>query len=65
MTENNMDIMSNMGGINANEFLKDVDHVNKLSSATTKLFSNAAIIGGGSNKADENFFPEIKDVLNK
>ena len=51
-----------MNGIQANEFMKDVDQVNKLSSATTKLFSNTAL-NGAHTKTDENFLPEIKDVM--
>ena len=39
--------------INTGEFMKDVDSVNKLSSATSKLFA------GGDN---ENYLHDIKDV---
>jgi hypothetical protein len=40
-----------------NDFAKDIENVNKLTTATNKLFG---INNGGT---DENFLPEIKDVL--
>ncbi len=43
----------NTNDFNVNEFTKDMDNVNKLSQATSKMF-------GSEN---ENVFPDIKDVL--
>lgn len=40
--------------INQSEFSKDVDSVNKLSSATAKIF--------GTGVDTENYLPDIKDV---
>jgi hypothetical protein len=42
------------GMVNPGEFMKDVESVNKLQSATTKLFP--------SGPDSENFLPDIKDV---
>ena len=50
------------GAFGIQDFQKDVDQVNKLSSATQKLFSNPALNGALNSKSDENYFPEIKDV---
>jgi hypothetical protein len=53
MIGNDFNLAQNVQGIN--EFSKDIDNVNKLNNATTKLFAN----NGGT---DENYLPEIKDV---
>lgn len=41
--------------VNTTDFMKDLDSVNKLSTAATKLFP--------VKSQDENLLPDIKDVL--
>src|SRR3569833_1331078 len=53
------EVLGRLGLLNTNEFMKDVEQVNKLTNATSKMFNGVL----GSNKStDENFLPEIKDV---
>lgn len=51
--------------INHSEFTKDVDNVNKLSSATSRLFgstNNAQAATSSNGDIENNYLPDLKDV---